>query len=144
MYQRFEKKSILKILFVIALLCSQFGLYAQSNKKVEDLLNSAKKQFATQNYSGAIKTCNQVLSLESEFKEAHLLLADVYSGLDSVNLEILHLNKAGTIGNDWDVVFKLGEAYYKKGDYAEALRYYNIYSDFPYYGIGNYLIKLFI
>jgi outer membrane protein OmpA-like peptidoglycan-associated protein len=60
------------------------------------------------------------------------LLADVYNRLDSVNSEIIHLNKAGEIGREWDVVFRLGEAHFKKADYFEALRYYNIYSDYKF------------
>ncbi|HSO88659.1 MAG TPA: OmpA family protein [Draconibacterium sp.] len=121
-----------KLLFVLVLLFFGFEMNAQTNKKVEDLYAEAQKQFSTKNYSGTIKICKQILSSEPGFKDAHLLLADVYSNLDSVNLEILHLNKAGEIGREWDVVFRLGEAHYKKGDYSEALRYYNIYSDYKY------------
>jgi len=121
-----------KILIVLALFLFNVGVYAQSNKTTEDLLIDAKKQLATKNYAGTIKTCNQILAAEPESKDAHLVLADVYDKLDSVNLEILHLNKAGEIGREWEVVFRLGEAYYKKGDFSEALRYYNIYSDYKF------------
>lgn len=122
----------MKILFVLVFFLFSVEMNAQSGKKVEDLFADAKKQLSAKNYDGTIKICNQILSTEHGFKDAHLLLADVYSKLDSVNLEILHLNKAGEIGREWDVVFRLGEAYYKKGDYSEALRYYNIYSDYKY------------
>jgi outer membrane protein OmpA-like peptidoglycan-associated protein len=121
-----------KVLFILVLFLCSFEMNAQTGKKADDLYAEAKKQFSGKNYSGTIKICNQILSSDSEFKDAHLLLADVYNQLDSVNLEILHLNKAGEIGREWDVVFRLGEAYYKKGDYSEALRYYNIYSDYRY------------
>ena len=122
----------MKILFVICFLLSSYGIYAQSNKKAEDLLVDAKKQLSTKNYQGTIKICNQILSVDPQFKDAHLVLADVYNAIDSTNLEILHLNKAGEIGREWDVVFRLGEAYFKKEDFSEALRYYNIYSDYKY------------
>jgi outer membrane protein OmpA-like peptidoglycan-associated protein/tetratricopeptide (TPR) repeat protein len=125
-------KDIIKVLFAFVLFILSFEMSAQTNKKVEDLYTEAQKQFSSKNYSGTIKICNQILSEESGFKDAHLLLADVYSKLDSVDLEILHLNKAGEIGREWDVVFRLGEAHYKKSDYSEALRYYNIYSDYKY------------
>jgi outer membrane protein OmpA-like peptidoglycan-associated protein len=121
-----------RVLFLLMILIFSTALNAQTSKKVEDLYADAKKQFATKNYAGTIKTCNQILSADPVFKDAHLLLADVYSNLDSVNLEILHLNKAGEIGREWEVVFRLGEAHYKNGDYPEALRYYNIYSDYKY------------
>lgn len=131
MDQNFEPKKMLKILLILILLCFQNSLYAQSDNKVEELTTNAKKQISSKNYSGAIDICNQILSIESESKEAHLIMAEAYSRMDSVNQEIFHLNRAGVIGNDWDEVFKIGEAYYKKGNYSEALRYYNIYSDMP-------------
>lgn len=119
-----------KILFVLALLLVNYGIFAQSNKKADDLLVEAKKQFSAKNYSAAVKTANQVLATNPESKDAHLILADVYEKLDSTDLEIFHLNKAGELGREWEVVFRLGEAYFKKGDFPEALRYYNIYSDY--------------
>jgi len=124
--------NISKIVFVLALLLAGFGINAQTNKKAEDLLETAKKQVSSKNYSAAIKTCDQILSVDPRFKDAHLLLADVYNKLDSTDLEIIHLNKAGEIGREWDVVFRLGEAHYKKSDYSGALSYYNIYSDYKY------------
>lgn len=120
------------LVFTFILIFMQFGINAQTNKKAEDLLESAKKQVSAKSYMQAIKTCNEILAAEPGFKDAHLLLADVYNVIDSTDLEIFHLNKAGEIGREWDVVFKLGEAYYKKGNYSEALRYYNIYSDYQY------------
>lgn len=125
-------KSITKIILLFILLVLNVGIYAQSIKNAEGLLIDAKKQISTKNYAEAIKTCNQILATDPESKDAHLLLADVYGQMDSVRLEILHLNKAGEIGREWEVVFKLGEAYYKNEDYSEALRYYNIYSTYPY------------
>lgn len=132
MYSKPKFGKISAMLFTLILLFAQLEINAQSNKKAEDLLESAKKQVSAKNYTQAIKTCNEILAAEPGFKDAHLLLADVYNVLDSTDLEIIHLNKAGEIGREWDVVFKLGEAYYKKGDYSEALRYYNIYSDYKY------------
>jgi len=117
---------------VLIMLFFNISMNAQTSKKVDDLYAGAKKQFETKDYQGTIKTCNQILSAEPGFKDAHLLLADVYGKLDSVDLEIFHLNKAGEIGREWEVVFRLGEAHFKKADYSEALRYYNIYSDYKY------------
>ncbi len=123
---------IFKMLFVFVLVMGNTMLFAQSDKKVEDLMAEAKKQFSNKNYSATIKTANQVLAANPESKDAHLLLADVYEKMDSTDLEIIHLNKAGELGREWEVVFRLGEANFKKGDYSEALRYYNIYSDYKY------------
>lgn len=132
LYCTVRYKNIVKVLFVFVLFILSFEMNAQTNKKVEDLYDEAQKQFSTKNYSGTIKICNQILSEKPEFKDAHLLLADVYSKLDSVNLEIIHLNKAGEMGREWEVVFRLGEAHYKKADYYGALNYYNIYSDYKF------------
>lgn len=132
MYSKPKFGKISAMVFTLILLFTQLEINAQSNKKAEDLLESAIKQVSAKNYTQAIKTCNEILAAEPGFKDAHLLLADVYNVLDSTDLEIIHLNKAGEIGREWDVVFKLGEAYYKKGNYSEALRYYNIYSDYQY------------
>ena len=131
-YSKPKFKKISTLAFTLILLFTQFEINAQSNKKAEDLLESAKQQVSAKNYPQAIKTCNEILASEPGFKDAHLLLADVYNVLDSTDLEIIHLNKAGEIGREWDVVFKLGETYFKKGNYSEALRYYNIYSDYQY------------
>jgi outer membrane protein OmpA-like peptidoglycan-associated protein len=120
------------ILLVFIMLIFSIAMNAQTNKKAEDLYADAKKQFAAKDFPGTIKISNQVLSADPGFKDAHLLLADVYAKLDSVELEIFHLNKAGEIGREWEVVFRLGEAHFKKADYSEALRYYNIYSDYKY------------
>lgn len=121
-----------EIFLVLIMLIFSITVNAQSNTKAEDLYANAKKQFASKDYPGTIKTCNQILEAEPGFKDAHLLLADVYSKLDSVNLEIIHLNRAGEIGREWEVVFRLGEAHFKKADYSEALRYYNMYSDYKF------------
>ena len=129
---RYQTDNILRILLVFVLMFFSVGIFAQSNKKAEDLLTEAKKQLSAKNYPGTIKICKQILTIDPLFKDAHLTIADAYSQIDSVNLEIFHLNKAGEIGREWDVVFRLGEAYYKKQDYFDALRYYNIYSDFKY------------
>ncbi len=131
-YGAISYKNIAKVLFTYVLCILSLQIQAQSNKKVEDLYAEAQKQFSSQNYAGTIKTCNAILSDDPGFKDAHLLLADVYNKLDSVNLEIFHLNKAGEIGREWEVVFRLGEAHFKKGDHSEALRYYDIYSDYKY------------
>jgi len=120
------------ILLVLIMLFFNISMNAQTSKKVDDLYAGAKKKFETKDYQGTIKTCNQILSAEPGFKDAHLLLADVYGKLDSVDLEIFYLNKAGEIGREWEVVFRLGEAHYKKAEYFEALRYYNLYSDYKF------------
>ncbi len=124
--------NLTKLMILILFATVNYQVNAQPVKKTDDLIASAKKMLVAKDYKGTIKTCNQILVSEPGNKDAHLLMADVYNAIDSVDLEILHLHKAGEIGREWDVVFKLGEAYFKKGDYPEALRYYNVYSNYKY------------
>ena len=131
MFKRIENQNLLKTLFVFALLFSQVALYAQDDSKLEQLLNTAKKQLSTKNYDAALKTCDQALAIDAKSKDALVLMSQVYGQMDDIDQEILYLNKAGQVSNEWDIIFMLGEAHYKKGNYSEALRYYNVYSDLP-------------
>lgn len=101
---------------------------AQTDKKTEKLFEEAKTAYSSKNFSQSIEKCTRILAEDPKFRDAHLLLADVYSEIDSVNLEIQHLQKANEIANQPVIAFRLGEAYYKKADYSEALSFYNEYS----------------
>jgi hypothetical protein len=120
-----------RFIFISLLAFTHLAVFAQSSAQVEKLLETAKKQLAVKNYNEALKSCNQALTLDEKSKDAYVLMSQIYGEMNEIDQEILYLNKAGKVGNDWDVVFRLGEAYYKKGNYSEALRYYNIYSDLP-------------
>ncbi|MEZ5102945.1 MAG: OmpA family protein [Draconibacterium sp.] len=107
-----------------------FTSVAQSEKKLDKLFADAKSYYSSQNLEATIATCNRILAEAPGYVNAHLLLADLYNKIDSLNLEILHLSKAEELSNDTLVFFRLGEAYYEMGDYSEALRYYNKYSNY--------------
>lgn len=102
---------------------------AQTDKKEEKLFEEAKTAYSSKNYNLAIEKCTGIVVNNPGFRDAHLLLADIYGAIDSVNLEIKHLIKAKEIGGHPVIDFRLGEAYYKKADYSEALLYYNVYSN---------------
>lgn len=102
--------------------------FAQTDKKLEKQFEEAKTAFSSKNYSQSIEKCTRILTENPGFRDAHLLLADIYSEIDSVNLEIQHLTKANEIAAQPVIAFRLGEAYYKKADYSEALLNYNEYS----------------
>ncbi len=131
MYRLIKTLNLSRLLLIHVLLFSQATLYAQKNTNVEDLFKTAKNQLAAKNYNAALKTCDQALAIDSLSKDVLVLKSQVYGQMNDTDKEILYLNKAGMAKSDWDVVFRLGEAYFKKENYSEALRYYNIYSDMP-------------
>ncbi len=88
------RKLIYIFLFVL-LIFVNFEAQAQTSKRIEKLMAEAKTSYSNNNYKQTIETCNRILSIEPEFSDAHLFLADVYNDLDSVKLEIFHLNKEG-------------------------------------------------
>lgn len=116
------------LMLLLVVLFAGFESVAQTDKKIDKLFEDAKRQQSAQNYSQTIGLCNRILSEKPDFIEAHLLLADVYSDLDSLKAEIYHLSKAIEIKNEPLIQFRLGEAFYKTGNYSEALRYYEMYS----------------
>ncbi len=104
--------------------------FSQSDKKLEKLFEEAKSSYLNHNNSETIKICNRILKDAPDYLQAHLLLADIYNDQDSVNLEIEHLLKSEQLTKtDTLIFFRLGEAFYKTGNYSEALRYYNKYSN---------------
>jgi len=123
----------LKGIIRVVLLLQVWGLIslnvaAQNNKKEEKLFEEAKNAYSSKSYNVAIEKCTRIIANNSKSYDAHLLLADIYGEIDSVNLEIQHLTKAKEIAARPVIDFRLGEAYYKKADYSEALIYYNVYS----------------
>ncbi len=123
---------LFRFLMVLSLIFGNVELRAQSEKKLDKLFADAKGQYSSGNYKGTIETCNRIFAESPDFLQAHLLLADLYNEIDSVNREIVHLSKAEELTTDTLIFFRLGEAWYKTGNYSEALRYYNLYSNYRY------------
>ncbi len=113
---------------LLILLLANMTIPAQTSKKVEKWFDEAKTQHSMMNYTEAVALCNKILKDQPDFVDAHLLLADAYDQLDSTKLEIAHLKKAGSINSNPLITFRLGEAYYKNGNYSEALNSYEQYS----------------
>ncbi len=118
------------LLLVAFLLLSGWQLNAQTDKKVQKLFGEARSSFSARNYSQTIELCNRILKNDAGYVNAHLLLADLYNEQDSVKPEIQHLLKAEAISGDTLILFRLGEAFYKNGNYSEALCYYEKYSNY--------------
>lgn len=129
-YRTLHFSRFVNALVVLLFLLIGFNAAAQSDKKIEKLFEEAKKQQSAQNYTETIVLCNRILSDKPDFIQAHLLLADLYNDMDSLKSEIFHLGKAIEIKNEPLIQFRLGEAFYKTGNYSEALRYYDMYSTY--------------
>lgn len=114
--------------FLVLLFFLSWPAFSQTDKKTEKLFEEAKTAYSSKDYSQSIEKCNRILAENQGFRDAHLLLADIYNDIDSVYLEIQHLLKANEIDAQPVIAFRLGEAYYKKAEYSEALLSYNEYS----------------
>ncbi len=115
------------LIWVLVLLFVSSVSMAQGNKRAEKFFEAAKKLYSEKNYDRAIEECNQVLKVDSDEVNAHLLLAEIYHEIDSTMLEITHLGKAQKNSTNPLIDFRLGEAFYKLGMYSEALSFYNKY-----------------
>ncbi len=120
---------LLKGQVVMLLLLMVFSVAAQNDKKVTRLFDEATGFYKAGNNSKTIETCNQLLKLDKENTNAHLLLAEVYKDIDSTRLEIYHLDKASYTSDNPLIDFRLGEAFYKLGMYSEALSFYEKYKE---------------
>ncbi len=118
----------ISMIALVVMLILNIQVIAQTEKKTEKLFEEAKTEYTSKNFQKAIDRCNKILSENPNFRDAHLLLAEIYSETDSVNLEIKHLEKAKELGQNPLLDFRLGEAYYENANYSEALSYYNEYS----------------
>jgi len=120
---RVYKYAGLSILFLFMVVVAG----AQGNKRTEKLFESAKNLYSGNNFGKAIDVCNQILKIDSDDVNTHLLMAEVYHEMDSTRQEIVHLTKARKKNYNPLIDFRLGEAYYKLGMYSEAMSFYNQY-----------------
>ena len=121
--------NLIRQLLLSFLILMSFNSLAQSDKKLDKLFEEAKSSYQSHNNAKTIEICNRILKDAPDYLNAHLLLADLYSDQDSVNLEIEQLSMAEKLTSDTLIFFRLGEAYYKTGNYSEALQNYNKYSE---------------
>ncbi|MFW6277137.1 MAG: OmpA family protein, partial [Prolixibacteraceae bacterium] len=71
--------------------------------------------------------CYEILERDSNFVDAHLLLADIYHATDSLRQEIKQLEKAKKKVEMDHVYYRLGNAYYLTGNYQNALANFEQY-----------------
>ncbi|MFW5832131.1 MAG: hypothetical protein ACOCVA_07745, partial [Prolixibacteraceae bacterium] len=100
---------------------------AQIDKKTERWFSEARQQFTLQSYKQAKDICYEILERDSNFVDAHLLLADIYHATDSLRQEIKQLEKAKKKVEMDHVYYRLGNAYYLTGNYQNALANFEQY-----------------
>ncbi len=104
-------------------------LSGQSARRLNQWFQKARGSVAVQDYSRAIGYCQQILSRDSSFLDARLLLADIYNETGEVGQEIFHLNSALRLSNNPLIFKRLGEAYLLQGLYGEAMSQFALYLD---------------
>jgi outer membrane protein OmpA-like peptidoglycan-associated protein/tetratricopeptide (TPR) repeat protein len=113
------------ILFLLLLIAST--LAAQSNRRVQQWFEEARQMVSRQEYSKAIKRCNQILERDSTFLDARLLLSDIFHETKNTAEEVRHLKKAIAKTSLPLVTWRLGMALISLENYAEALPHFQNY-----------------
>jgi outer membrane protein OmpA-like peptidoglycan-associated protein len=96
------------------------------------MFTEAQEQYADSNYTKTIEICNRILAINSELVGVQMLLSYVYDDIKKPQLELQHLNEAQKLNDHPYIKWRLGELYYKLGNYSEALYYYNQYKNYKY------------
>lgn len=120
------KNLVVFIGFVLLVLLSEVT-FSQNNGRVEKWFNEARQQLALQSFENAKNLCYRILEREPEFLDANLLLADIYHATDSLQQEIIQLEKAAKKSDMAHINYRLGEAYYMTGKYENALTNFENY-----------------
>jgi len=124
-----KKKYYAGVAVLVGLLFLASFANAQNAKRTDKLFETARSLYSSDQYSKAIEVCNQILDIDSDNVNTHLLLAEMYKDMDSSRLEITHLTKAQKTSDNSLIDFRLGEAFYKLGMYSEALSFYEKYKE---------------
>ncbi|HZH70884.1 MAG TPA: OmpA family protein, partial [Mariniphaga sp.] len=83
--------------------------------------------YSQKNFNLAEELSLKILSRDSSFLDAHLLLADLYKDSKNVNSEIFHLNAAAKITSKPLIFLRLGNAHLSLGNYEEALEAFSVF-----------------
>ena len=138
-FTKLNSNKLVVILIILVFNFMYFNVQAQTenepDKNVEltkTLYAEAQNQYADSNYTQTIEICNRILTINPELVGVQMLLSYVYDDLKKPELELHHLNIASKLNEHPYIKWRLGEVYYKLGNYSEALNFYNIYSNYKY------------
>lgn len=112
---------IYKALILSLVLIASFGAGAQ-NRRVSRQLEEAKKAWQMRDIEKTESLAKKALQSDAENLEIILLLAEVYHELKQPDTELHYLEMAGRLPSPPGLInFRLGEAYFKSGQYEKAL-----------------------
>lgn len=114
-------------LLVVLLFVS--GTSAQPGRRVQRWFEEARRHFSLQEYARAIDRCEEILSHDTTFLDARLLLADIYLETRDYTQEIIQLEEAREISGMPLIIRRMGDAYYATGNYGSALACFQDYFD---------------
>ena len=108
-------------LLYTSVLTGQDELTTKSRKAANKFYN-AIELYNFKNDKGALEELKEAVSIDNQFVEAYLFMADIYNGFYEYENEIIVLKKAISISPDFNLTsyFNLGGAYLLTGNYKEA------------------------
>lgn len=113
---------------VLVFLLMTVVVLAQTDRRTNRWFIEARELFAQQKYEPAIENCKKIIGRDSTFLDAYLLLADIFNETRNATDEIFYLKKAMELNSLPLIAWRLGNAYFSVGEYADALPYFRHYS----------------
>jgi len=129
---RISIAKLFTVILIILLIGVNTETQAQDDSKVKTMFAEAQEQYADSNYTKTIEICNSILLIDKNLVGVQMLLSYVYDDIKKPQLELQHLNEAQKLNDHPYIKWRLGELYYKLGNYSEALYYYNQYKNYKY------------
>ncbi|WP_073003544.1 OmpA family protein [Mariniphaga anaerophila] len=114
---------------ILAFLLIAIASSAQSDKKINKWFDEARELMSQQEYGAAIKSCERILDRNSDYVDAHLLLADIYHETKNTRAEIKHLKESQKQSEMPLITWRLGNALFSVGEYSKALSCFQNYLD---------------
>jgi outer membrane protein OmpA-like peptidoglycan-associated protein len=119
---------VVKILILSLIFGFSWSAGGQNRTRTSRQLEEAKAAFQVRNYERAISAAQRGLQSDSENPELILLLAEVYHELKQPEMETVYLVRASRLPAYPSLVdFRLGEAYFKSGNYESSFLFIEKY-----------------
>ncbi len=119
---------LLLILLMVAMIKVSFG--QPSNLTEKDIISKAKDFFAKKDYQGAMSLYAQLVSVHPDDPEFNLRFGEckLFGDRKDKKSPIRYLNIAAkTLKDDPALLYDLGLAYHQNQEFANAMKYYNLY-----------------
>ncbi len=115
------------VLLLICLFCLAFKTdELPDEKRAIKLFAQAKKAYEENSHAKSLLILNDVITADPNFIDAYLLKSDIYQELDSIQPQIIAIEKALSINPEKspNLFYFLGRAYYRSGYYQKASKAY--------------------